>query len=147
MPTHPNSSPIAGRIMSVWASGIVLPKPSPAPCPVMPPVEIAQMPLATWSPPYTWLFQGSDQMALRSTSLCIGPGITFAKIGTWSSNRNPLTTTSAIMDDSLNLFLPISINKHHRTDGNTGGSPHIFENPNAKRVQEHGGNHLYKISA
>ena len=111
MPAHPNSSPMAGNIISVCASGMVLAKPSPAPCPVIPPVEIAQMPFATWSPPYTSLFQASDQMALRSTNLCIGPGIIFASTGILSSNKNPLTTTNAITADSLKFFLAISIYK------------------------------------
>ena len=109
IPAQPNSSPMAGSIISVCASGMVLANPSPAPCPVIPPVEIAQMPLATWSPPYTWLFHASDQIAFLSISLCIGPGTIFASTGILSSNKNPLTTTNAITADSLNFFFESSM--------------------------------------
>ncbi len=147
MPAHPNSSPIAGSIISVCASGIVFAKPSPAPWPVMPPVEMAQIPLATWSPPYTWLFHASDQIAFRSTSLCMGPGIILASTGILSSNKNPLTTTSAITADSLSFFFKRSMYNSKNCNGNTGCKPYIFKYPDGNRIQNHCGNHLHKIAS
>ena len=105
MPVQPYSSPIDGSIMSVCASGMAFAKPSPVPCPVTPPLAIAQMPLATWSPPNTSLSHTFCQMALRSVSRCTGPGKTLLKYGTWSTNKKLAISTKAMTEDSLNCFL------------------------------------------
>ena len=109
IPAQPNSSPNDGNIISVCASGMDLANPCPAPCPDTPPLLIAQMPLATWSPPNTSLFQALSQMALRSISLFIGPGKSEASRGILSSNINPHTMAVAITADSLRFFLRMSI--------------------------------------
>src|SRR5665213_1947279 len=41
----------------------------------------------------------------------MGPGITLARTGILSSNKNPLTTTNAITADSLSFFFATSMYK------------------------------------
>ena len=141
MPAQPNSSPMDGSIISVCASGIVLAKPSPTPCPVVPPLAIAQMPLATWSPPNTSLFQASCQMALRSTKRSTGPGNSVSKKGTWSSNKKPAMSTMAMMADSLACLRRKNMVSNNNATAMAVASQMFVNEPYRQHIHYHSTNH------